>query len=133
METRDVEVDDRRERSRRQSREWPRGNSVTRRRSESRPPSAARVHKDDLQNLSTGHVSKQTAKKGRISDLLYDTVQEEQLLVRFKAGEQSVEYALDPSPVSDHGQRDSALDDQALDLDAHHSQDDVNVSVDEAS
>ena len=81
-----------------------------------------------------GRVSKQTAKKGRISDLLYDTVQEEQLLVRFKTGEWSIEYALDASPVSDHSQRDieSALDVQALDLDAH-SQDNVNVSVDEAS
>ena len=134
-ETKDDGVDDRRERSRRQSREWPRGNSVTRRRSKSRPPSAARVHRDDLEHRSLGRVSKQTAKKGKISDLLYDTVQVEQLLMRFKTGERSVEYALDASPVSDHSQQDidSVLDDQALDLDAHHSQDDINVSVDEAS
>ena len=82
-----------------------------------------------------GRVSKQTAKKGRISDLLYDTVQEEKLLVRFETDARSVEYALHASPVSDREQRDidAALDDQALDLDANHSQDDVNVSVNDAS
>ena len=82
-----------------------------------------------------GLVSKQTAKKGRISDLLYDTVQEEQLFVQVKTGEWSVEYALDASLVTDHGKQDidSALDDHALDLDAHNSQEDVNISVDEAS
>ena len=105
------------------------------RRSESRPPSAARVHRDDFEHRSLGRVSKQTAKKGRISDLLYDTVQEEKLLVQFKTGGRSVEFALNASQVSDHGQRDidSALDDQALDLDAHHSLDNINVSVNEAS
>ena len=105
------------------------------RRSESRPPSVARVHRDDFKHQSLGRVSKQTTRKGRISDLLYVTVQEEQLLMRFSTGKRSTEYALDASLVSDRGQRDidAALDDQALDLDAHHSQDDVNVSVDEAS
>ena len=100
------EVEDRREpeRSRKQSREWPRGNLVTRRQSKSHPLSAARVHRDEFEHRSLGRVSKQTAKKGRISDLLYDTVQEEKLLVQFKSCERSVEHALDASPVSDHGQ-----------------------------
>ena len=67
--------------------------------------------------------------------MLYDTVQEEKLLVRFKTGGRSVEYALNASPVNDHGQRDidGALEDQALHLDAHHSLDDDNASVDVAS
>ena len=41
-----------------------------------------------------GRVSKQTAKKARISDLRYDTVQEEKLLVRFKTGGRSVDYKI---------------------------------------
>ena len=55
--------------------------------------------------------------------------------MRFETDGRSVQYALYASPVSDRGQGDidAALDDQALDLDAHHSHDDVNVSVDEAS
>ena len=67
--TRDVEERREPERLRKQFRKWPRGNSVLRRRSESSPLSAARVHRDNFEHRSLGRVSKQTAKKGRISDL----------------------------------------------------------------
>ena len=115
METSDVEDRKEPERSRRQYREWLRGRSVSRRQSESRPPSATRGHKDEFEHRSLGRVSKMSAKKGRISYLLYDTVQEEKLLVWCETGGWSVEYALKARPVSDCGQRDidTALDDQA--------------------
>ena len=70
-----------------------------------------------------------------MSDLLYDTVQGEKLLVCCETGRRSVEYALEASPVSDCGQADidAALDDHALDLDGPCDLDDMNVSIDEAS
>ena len=66
---------------------------------------------------------------------MYDTVQEERLLVRCRTGSRSIEYTLEASPLSDRGQVviDAALDEQTLDLDGHHDQDGVDVSVDEAS
>ena len=80
-------------------------------------------------------MSKQSAKKGGISDLLYDTIQQEKLLLWCKTGRRSMQYTIEASLVSDCGQRDidAALDEQTLDLDAHHSQDDIDISVDEAS
>ena len=51
-ETRDVKDRKEQERSRRQYREWPRRSLVSRRRSESRPPSAARVHRDEFEHQS---------------------------------------------------------------------------------
>ena len=105
MDTGDVE--DRRETtelSRKPQREWPRSGSVSRRRSESRAPSATRVYRDRDEHRSLGRVSKGSAKKGLISELLYDTVQEEHLLVRYKTGSRSVEYALEARPLSDHSQ-----------------------------
>ena len=52
-----------------------------------------------------------------------------------RPGGRSVEYALEASPVSDHGQTNinAALDDQALDLDDPYGLNNTNVSVDEAS
>ena len=95
----------------------------------------SRVHRNECEHCSLGRVSKEIAKKGRISDLLSDTIQEEKLLVRCETGRRSVEYALEASPLSDREQAviNAALDEQALDLDSPYGQDDVNVSVDEAS
>ena len=80
-------------------------------------------------------MSKESAKKGRISDLLYDTVQEEKLLVLCATGGRSVEYALEASLLSERRQGviNAALDKWALDLYCPYGQEDVNVSVDEAS
>ena len=82
------DINDRREteHSRRPHRDWPRRSLVSRRRSESRAPSTARVHREEYKHRSLGRVSKESAKKGRISNLLYDTVQEEKLLVRCARG-----------------------------------------------
>ena len=71
----------------------------------------------------------------RISELFYDSVQEKRLLLSCRRGGRRVEYALEASPSDDHGLavNDAALDERALDLDSHHDQDDVDVSVEEAS
>ena len=129
-ETGDVDSRSETECSRRPLRECPQSGLVSRRTSESRAPSANRVHRERNEHHSLGRVSKESAKKGRISDLLHDTV-----LVRCETGGRSVEYALEVSPSIDRRQAviNAALDEQALDLDGNLDRDDVNVSVDEAS
>ena len=58
------DINDRREteRSRRPQRDWPWRSLVSQRRSESRAPSAARVHREEYEHRSLGQVSKESAK-----------------------------------------------------------------------
>ena len=72
-----TEIDDMeiaKSRTGRSRREWLRRDSILRRRSESCPPSATRVHREEDEHTSMGRVSLKSAKKGGISDLLYDVV-----------------------------------------------------------
>ena len=51
--------------------------------------------------LSTAHLHREDAKKGGISDLAYDNIQEEMLRIHCRLGERSVEYALECEPDDD--------------------------------
>lgn len=55
---------------------------------------------DSDEHYSLSHVSKESAKKGRISDL-YDDIQEERLFISCSRDGRSVEYALEDSPSDD--------------------------------
>ena len=106
------------DRSRKTYCEWPlRTGSSYRRRLVSRAPSASAVHRDVDEHHSLGRVSKLSAKKGCISDLMYDVVQEASLKQRREEKPRRVRQ-VDSSPEDDRGQAgiDAALDDQALDL-----------------
>lgn len=76
-----------------------------------------------------------SAKKGRISDLVCDDIEEESLRIICVQGGQSVEYALKCSSDGDHDQEviNAVLNDQALDLDEPDELDVPLVSIDEAS
>ena len=66
-------------------------------------------------------MSRVSAKKGRLSDLLYDTVQEQTLEQQKEDDEPRTVRRIDDSS-DDDGLRDiqEALDDQTLDLDANY-------------
>ena len=64
---------------------------VLRRRSESRPPSTTRVHREEDECPSIGQVSSKSAKKVRILDLVYDDIQEENLRISCVTGGRSLE------------------------------------------
>ena len=65
------------DRSRSLYQEWPpRTASTLRRMSSSRAPTTSAVHREADKNRSLGRVSRVSAKKGQMSDLLYNTVQE---------------------------------------------------------
>ena len=63
-------------------------------------------------------MSRVSAKKGRMSDLLYDSVQEAALEQRQEEDKPRTVHRIDESSDDDDGRRDldEALDDQALDL-----------------
>ena len=106
-------------RSRTEYREYPpRTSSTTRRRSSARALTSSAVHQEADEHRSLGHVSRVSAKKGRLSDLLYDTVQEKALEQRQEEDEPRTVRRIDDSSDDDNGRRDldEALDDQALDL-----------------
>ena len=106
-------------RSRTVYREYPpRTSSTTRRRSSSCPRTESAVHREADEHRSLGRVSRVSAKKGRLSDLLYDTVQEKALEQRQEEDEPRTVRRIDDSSDDDNGSRDldEALDDQALDL-----------------
>ena len=118
-ETTNTAESSRTERSRKPQRVWPRSSSISRRRSESRAPSTTRVHREEDKCPSMGRVSAKSAKRGSISDLVYDDIQEERLRISCVQGGRSVEYTLKGGPDSDDEQAviNATLDDQALDLD----------------
>ena len=88
--------------------------STSRRRSVSWAPSMSAVHREADEHRSLGRVSRLSAKKGRLSDLLYDTVQEE---------DQREVRRIEDSSDNVDGRHDlqAALDDQALDLDINYN------------
>ena len=101
-------------------------------RSSSRPPVEASVHREADKHRSFGRVSRVSAKKGRMSDLLYDTVQEK-IIEQQKEDEisQTVEEEDPPRTVrrvdevpedqdDEHQYIQDILDDQTLDLDANY-------------
>ena len=67
--------------SRKTQRRLPRGTSRPRRRSELRVPSTRRVHREEDECPSMGCTFTKSAKKGRISDLTYDCIQEEKIWI----------------------------------------------------
>ena len=81
-----------------------------------------------------GRTSAKSAKLGRISDLTYDCIQEEKIQISCTREGRNVEYALEFEPDYDIKKAviDTALDDQAADLDFIEL--DVSlISIDEAS
>ena len=81
------------------------------------------MHREAEEHRSLGRVSRVSAKKGRLSDLLYDTIQE-QTLDQQKEDDvpQTVRCIEDSSDDDEEGlcAIQEALDDQALDLDANY-------------
>ena len=103
--------------------EWPpRTASTMRRRLSSRAPTSSAVHREANEHRSLGRVSRVSAKKGRMSDLLYDTVQEAALKQQREEDEPQLVRWIDDSSDDDDGRRDleEALDDQALDLNVNY-------------
>ena len=86
--------------------------------------------------MSMGRVSLKSAKKGPISDLAYDRIQEESIQISCEQEGRSVRYALECPPDKDSNDGEAvireALDDQELDLDARDELDISLVSIDEA-
>ena len=82
-------------------------------------------------------MSLKSAKKGRISDLVYNQIQEENLNITCEREGRSVEYALECPPDEDSDEGEAvirkALDDQELDIEAQDELDISLVSIDEAS
>ena len=101
----------------------------------SRAPSMARVHRDDDEHHSLGRVSKESAKRGWITELLYASLQEEALTIRGRNELRNACHAAESSPKGDHSQavKNAALDEQALKLGGYHDPDliDLNFSVEE--
>ena len=66
-----------------------------------------------------GRTSAKSAKKGRISDLTYDSIQEEKIRISCMREGRNVEYALECEPDYDIEREviNATLDDQAADLD----------------
>ena len=71
-----------------------RSTSRPRRRSESRAPSTTRVRREDDECPLMGCTSAKSAKKGCISDLTYDSIQEEKIRISCTREGRNVEYAL---------------------------------------
>ena len=125
---------DRADRSRTHYREYPpRASSTARRgRSSSQPPAEASVLQEVDEHHSLGRVSRVSAKKGRLSDLLYDTIQERTIelqkeddpprTVREDDPPHTVRCIQDTPEDQDDEHRyiQDLLDDQALDLDANY-------------
>ena len=82
-----------------------------------------------------GHMSVKSAKKGRISDLTYDNIQEEKIRISCTGDGWNVEYALECEPDYDLELSviNAALDDQAMDMDRRDELDGSFVSIDETS
>ena len=107
------------DRSRPQRPQWPPATaSSSRRRSTSRAPSVSAVRREPDEHRSLGRVSKSSVKRSRLSDLLYDTVQEAALEERSVEEERTVRR-IDDSPEDDYEKSviDRALDEQTDDLD----------------
>ena len=118
------------DRSRSKHREYPPRSLpiVTRARSSSRPPTEAAVHREADEHRSFGRVSKVSAKRGRMSDLLYDTVQERTIQERREVSPAREQEQEAPRPVGDEDQErvdpsserefiNNILDENILDLD----------------
>ena len=103
-------------------REWPpRTTSTLRRRSSSRASTTSAVHRETDEHRSLGRVSQVSTKKGRMSDQLYDTVQEATLEQREEDEPRQVRRIADSSDDDDaHRDLNNALDDQALDLNVNY-------------
>ena len=99
------------DRSRRPGRQWPprkSSTSTSRRRSVSRAPSVAAVYRDMEEHPSMGHVSRGSAKRGRMSDLLYDSIQERNIASRLQEEEEEETRVVRrvESPERRYAQRD---------------------------
>ena len=92
-----------------------------------RAPSTTRMHWEEDEYPSMGRTSTKSAKTGRISDLLYDSIQEEKIRISCTREGRNVEYALECEPDYDIERAviDAALNDQAANLDYR---DELNVS-----
>ena len=122
------------DRSRSTYREYPpRAHSTVRRgRSSSRPPTEASVHREADEHRSFGRVSRVSAKRGRMSDLLYDIVQEKTIEEQKEVSPaRVVQEEEPPQPVvddsDDRGDPEEErqyiqdiMDDQVLDLDVDY-------------
>ena len=96
------------------------------------PPTEASVHREADEHRSFGRVSRVSTKRGRMSDLLYDTVQEKAIEVQKEASPvRVVQEEEPPQPVcsdsEDRGDPEeerqyiqAIMDDQVLDLDADY-------------
>ena len=118
----------------REYREYPpRSHStVTRARSSLRPPTEAAVHQEADEHRSFGRVSRVSAKRGRMSDLLYDTVQERTIQEQKEVSPaRVVQEEEPPQPVVDEVQErgdpeeerqfiNDIMDDNILDLDVDY-------------
>ena len=88
----------------------------------SRARSMSAVHREADEHRSLGRVSRVSAKKGRMSDLLYDTFQKA-TLEKLKGEDQREVRRIEDRSDDDDGHHDlqAALDDQALDLDVNYN------------
>ena len=82
-----------------------------------------------------GRTSTKSAKKGRISDLTYDSIQEEKIRINCTRDGRNVEYALECELDYDVEQAviNAALDEQAADLDYRDELEVLFVSIDETA
>ena len=81
------------------------------------------MHREADKHRSFERVSRVSAKKGRLSDLLYDTIQERTIEQQKEDDPHRRVRRIEDSPEDDDdGLRyiQEALDDQALDLDANY-------------
>ena len=106
-----------------------------RKRSESRAPSTACVHREEDECPTMGRASAKSAKLGRISDLTYVCIQEEKIRISCTSEGRNVEYALECEPDYDIERtvNNAALDDQAADLDYLDKLNVSLISIDETS
>ena len=100
-----------------------------------RAPSTTRVRREEDECLSIGRTSTKSAKKGRISDLTYDSIQEKKVQISCTCKGRNVEYALECEPDynTERAVINAGLDDQAADLDYQDELDASFLSIDETS
>ena len=94
-----------------------------------------RVRREEDECLSMGCTSAKSAKKGRISDLTYNSIQEEKIRISCTRKGRNVEYALECEPDYDIKQAliTAVLDDLAADLDYRDELDVSFVFIDETA
>ena len=81
------------------------------------------MHREADEHQSLGRVSRVSAKKGRLSDLLYDTIQERTIEQQKEDDPSRTVHCIENAPEEDDDKLryiQEVLDDQALDLDANY-------------